>query len=205
MKSINGLLSMQIHKGLFKNNLIKKLERVKTEIYSLCGDFFKRQLLWRKKWEYFKSVEIGMSCQIIKKQMHMKFKIILTNWINIIGVFVAVYIYGVIDTLLYFVTETNSTIDGLRLAFLGSLLAIVIYGMIFWIGFIASLIITDAVLNNTNQNKLYFKLMIQWGLISLPFVYWLFRYEEWIFLVAVVAFFITQNFRRIKIVKILKK
>lgn len=64
----------------------------------------------------------------------MKFKIILTNWTNIVGVFIAVYVYGVIDTLLYFVPETNSIIDGLRLAFFGSLLGIVLYGFFFGLG-----------------------------------------------------------------------
>lgn len=47
--------------------------------------------------------------------------------------------------------------------------------------------------------------MIQWGLISLPFIYWVFYYEEWIFLVAVIAFFVTQNLRRIRIVKLMKQ
>ncbi|MFN3664864.1 MAG: hypothetical protein ACK4S0_01820 [Sediminibacterium sp.] len=135
--------------------------------------------------------------------MNPKLKIIITNWVNIVGVFIAVYIYGVINTLVD-PEVANGTVDTLRLAFLGSLFGIVLYGMIFWIGYIVALIFLDFILIGKDEKNLYLKLMIQWGLISLPFIYWLFRYEQWVFLVAVIAFFITQNLRKNKIIKLLE-
>lgn len=75
--------------------------------------------------------------------------------------------------------------------------------MMFWGLFVASLIVLDLLLIVKSQNNVRQKLLIEWFLISGPFVYWVIRYGEWIFLMAIITFAITQFFRNRLIVKIL--
>jgi hypothetical protein len=59
----------------------------------------------------------------------------------------------------------------------------------------------DLLLFIRSQNNLKAKLVIEWLIISSPFVYWAIRYKEWIFVAAIVALLITQLLREKKIQK----
>ena len=91
----------------------------------------------------------------------------------------------------------------LKIAFLGSVFGIILYGAMFWIGFLVLMFILDMLLMNKQMKNVNSRLLLQWLIISIPFVYWLVKYSEWIFLVAVLAFLITQYIRKEKILKIL--
>jgi hypothetical protein len=118
-------------------------------------------------------------------------KILKTNWINIVGVLGSVFLYSVISNL----TDSNTSQNIFQAIFSG-LILILFYGVTFWVLFIVSLIIFDLLFIVTNQSNLKIKLFVEWLLLSTPFIYWAIRYSEWIFLVAIISFLITQLYRR---------
>ncbi|MCQ6960292.1 hypothetical protein [Mucilaginibacter aquariorum] len=127
----------------------------------------------------------------------LKVKIYFTNWINVLGIIIGTYVFLV-------VTELFKTgISALPQMLIMAMVAIVLYGGIFFTGFLISMLILDLILMNDNTKHLRLKLIVEWGLISVPFVYWLLEYSEWIFLVAVIFFFIMQFIREKRILKIL--
>ncbi|MDQ1859356.1 MULTISPECIES: hypothetical protein [unclassified Chryseobacterium] len=126
-------------------------------------------------------------------------KILRTNWINILGVFIFLLTYSIIF---------NFTVDdGVTRNFFQSIFAaiflILLYGIMFWAGFILALIILDLILIVPNQDKLTLKLLFEWAIISIPFIYWAIMYEKQrnIFIVAIIALLITQLLRKKLITK----
>jgi len=119
-------------------------------------------------------------------------KILYTNWINIIGIFTALFLYTTIFNLL----DPNVS-RNLFQAIFASLILIFLYGIIFWVGFVLVLTILDLIIIVPNQNNLRLKLFLEWIIISTPFIYWAIIYDRqrYIFLVAVVTFLITQLLR----------
>jgi len=133
----------------------------------------------------------------IANAIKLKFKIYFTNWINVLGIIIGTYVFLV-------VTELFKTgISALPQMLIMAMVAIVLYGGIFFTGFLISMLVLDLILMNDNTKYLKLKLIVEWGLISVPFVYWLLEYSEWIFLVAVIFFFIMQFIREKRILKIL--
>lgn len=127
----------------------------------------------------------------------LKFKIYFTNWINVLGIIIGTYVFLVITELF------KTGISALPQMLIMAMVAIVLYGGIFFTGFLISMLVLDLILMNDNTKHLRLKLIVEWGLISVPFVYWLLEYSEWIFLVAVIFFFIMQFIREKRILKIL--
>jgi hypothetical protein len=118
-------------------------------------------------------------------------KVLKTNWINVAGVFVAVFLYAVALNL----TDINVSRNVFQ-SILPALMLVCLYGIMFWSLFILLLVVLDLLLIVKNQNSLIGKLLIEWLIISGPFVYWAVRYKEWIFIVAIIAFLITQFIRK---------
>ena len=123
-------------------------------------------------------------------------KIIKTNWINIIGILIAVYLYALMLNLF----DADKSLNFIQVVF-SPLILILLYGAIFWALFILLLIIFDLLFIVKNQENLKKKMILETFIITTPYVYWLIVYDEWIFLVAIVTFFITQIYRRKLIVK----
>jgi len=121
-------------------------------------------------------------------------KIIKTNWINATGVFIAVFLYAIILNLHDVNASTN-----LFQSILPALILVGLFGFVFWMFFIALLVILDLLLLVKNRNNLIGKILLEWLLIGSPFIYWGIKYKEWIFIIAVIAFLITQMMR-IKII-----
>ncbi|MEO9258054.1 MAG: hypothetical protein ABI207_06705 [Crocinitomicaceae bacterium] len=126
--------------------------------------------------------------------------IIKTNWINIVGVFVAVLLYGIVLNL----TDVNVPRNSSQAIF-AALILVCGFGIMFWGLFILLLIIFDLLLFTINQNNLKIKLLIEWLIISSPFIYGVIRYKAWIFVGAVIVFLITQLLREKLIKKMLMK
>jgi hypothetical protein len=122
-------------------------------------------------------------------------KILATNWINICGLFITTFITGVV------ITMNSAASPNIFVAMLASLFSVFFYGMIFWVFFIVSIIVLDLILILKKQNYLTLKLMIEWVLISSPFVYWFIEYREWFWFVGVITFLITQLMRKKLIIK----
>jgi hypothetical protein len=121
-------------------------------------------------------------------------KVIKTNWINIAGVFAIVFLYAVVLNL----TDSNVSRNLFQAVF-AALILVCGYGIMFWGLFVVALIVLDLLLLIRNQNNLKTKLIIEWLIISSPFIYWTVKYHEWIFVAAVVAFLITQLLREKRI------
>ncbi|WP_221412267.1 hypothetical protein, partial [Elizabethkingia anophelis] len=128
-------------------------------------------------------------------------KILKTNWLNILGVFIILLIYSIIFN---FTLQDNVTRTFSQSVF-AALFLICLYGFVFWTAFIVALIILDFVIIIPNQNNLKLKLLIEWIIISSPFIYWAIKYSEQrnFYLVAIITFLITQLFRE-RLIKKLK-
>src|SRR6516164_5217040 len=108
-------------------------------------------------------------------------KVIKTNWINLIGVFIAVFVYAIFLNL----TDTNVS-RNLFQSILPALMLVCLYGFLFWVLFILLLVLLDLIFFVRDQTNLTVKLLIEWLIISSPFVYWAVRYQEWIFMAGIV-------------------
>jgi len=126
--------------------------------------------------------------------------VIKTNWINIIGVFVAAFLYAIFLNL----SDENISRNFFQ-ATLSALILVCLYGVMFWVLFVISLIVLDLVFIVKDQRRLKIKLLSEWLIISLPFVYWAIRYKQWIFFICIVAFLITQILREKLIVRLPNK
>ena len=121
--------------------------------------------------------------------------IIKTNWINIAGVFVTMFIYGVCWGI-------YSGGYSLFPAILSALLLVCLYGMMPWLLFVVLLLSADILLLRNIQRNLKRKLIIEWIIVSAPFFWWIAEYNEWVFLVAITTFLITQLARQKLIIKL---
>lgn len=124
-------------------------------------------------------------------------KVIKTNWINIIGVFLAVFISAFILNL----NDINVS-RTLFQAIVSALILVCFYGIMFWGLLIISLVILDLLLIVKNANNLKVKLLLEWLIVSAPFIYWTVRYNEWIFLTGIIALLVTQLLRERVIKKV---
>ena len=132
--------------------------------------------------------------------MKINLKLFKTNWINVLGIFLAVYLFLIAVAL---ANQENSFFASLLEALIGGLISVVGYGSVFWIGFLLVLFILDMLLLNTDAKNVTARLFLEWVIISIPFAYWLIKYSEWVFLVAIIAFLISQFVRRRMVVDIL--
>ncbi len=118
-------------------------------------------------------------------------KVFLSNWVNLVAVIIAAIVYVFSTTLFRY-----NIIQSVFVA----ILVVLGYGIRFWVIFIMALLITDLIFFKINPYHIKAKLLLQWLIISLPFIYWGFLYKEWVFLIASVAFLISQ-FMREKMIK----
>ena len=115
--------------------------------------------------------------------MNRTLKILSSNWINILLIIASVYVYAFIiaysDKAFTF---SESIFSATYLTFL--------YGLMFWVGFIVCILILDIILFSFSRSPKYTaaKLLAEWIIIIVPFVYWMIKYNEWIFLVGILAF-----------------
>jgi hypothetical protein len=123
-------------------------------------------------------------------------KIIITNWINLLGVFVCVLLFSVVYALV-----SSDLSYNIFQAVLAALFSIIGYGMLSWTFLIVSLGVLDIILIVSYKKNLKIRLMIEWLIISSPFIYGMIKYHEWIFAVSIVSFFITQLLREKYILK----
>jgi len=121
--------------------------------------------------------------------MKNNIRILMTNWINLLGIFITVFLFS------FFKTYSLGTFD-LFQALLSTLILICLYGIVFWVAFIIIISILDSLLKIKSLNNLRNKLVLEWFIISIPLCYWTIKYSQWIFLVAIITFFITQVLRK---------
>ncbi len=132
--------------------------------------------------------------------IYSKFRVFLTNWVNILFIFSATYLSIIVSD----VIDKQEGFAYIPLSFFFSLYSILGYGFIFWLGFIIAMLLLDLFLVRNAENLLQI-LLIEWFLVSLPFAYWSIKYHQWIFAVAISAFLISQVIRRNKIIQVFNK
>lgn len=125
-------------------------------------------------------------------------KIVLTNWVNILTVYICLFVS-------LFVSELIPGIATIKDALYNTFGSLIVYYLSFWLGFSMLIALLDVLFFSFDKQAQYtnYKLIIEWLLISLPFVYWLIKYNQWIFLVTILAFLLGQYLRRPYIFKIL--
>jgi len=126
--------------------------------------------------------------------MALKLRFFRTNWINLLWIFVVVYL-SIIVAILSEISSLNDLSDLLIRGVLGGLFTIFLFGAFFWIGFIVIMFFLDMILLNTNREYLLEKLLLEWVIASSPFIYWGVKYSGWLFFMAVGAFLIGQWYR----------
>lgn len=134
--------------------------------------------------------------------MDLKFMFFRTNWINLLGIFTAVYIYGIIVALSQ-VSTFNDLGNSLMWGFLGSFIGIIVFGFYFWLVFITLIFILDLILLNMDRKYLLRKLFLEWIIASSPFIYTGIMNNMWVFYVAVAGFLVAQWYRAKAIGKII--
>ena len=128
--------------------------------------------------------------------MKYTWKIVKTNYINIIGIFFSVLVYCVGELL---ITKSWPIFQILRIA----LFAVLLWGLTAWIIFIICVCALDIlIISKSVQKNLKRLLILEWLLLSIPFIYFAFKYKIWALLIAVVAFFLSQLVREREIRKI---
>ena len=127
-------------------------------------------------------------------------KIIKTNWINLVGVFIAAFVYAIVLN----INDTNVSRSVFQ-SFLPALILVCLYGILSWILFMVLLVVLDLIFIVKDQTNLTVKLLIEWLIISSPFIYWAVRYREWVFVAAITAFLITQLIRQKRIIRYVKE
>jgi hypothetical protein len=126
-------------------------------------------------------------------------QILFTNWINLTVILLSTFVFSIINSMI----SVNFTLGQ---AVFGSVYLVLGYGIMFWLGFFLLIGVLDLILFSVAKEPQYtnYKLAFEWLFISLPFIYWLIKYNQWIFLVAILAFLIGQYLRRSYIFKILQ-
>jgi hypothetical protein len=127
------------------------------------------------------------------------FQILLTNWVNLVVILISTFIFCIINS----VVSANFTFGE---AIFGSVFFVLGYGIMFWLGFFILIGILDVILFSIVRQPQYlnYKLTLECIVISLPFIYLFIKYNQWVFLVAVLAFLIGQYLRRPYILRILQ-
>jgi hypothetical protein len=122
-------------------------------------------------------------------------RILLTNWIHIVGFYVVLYLYGIASKLI----GVEGAYDTWEWQIVHSLwtilLAFLLYGLPIIAGFYLVLLFLDFVLFRFSTLKPWMILLIEWSLIVPIFIYWAFLYEFWTWLVLALSFLVTQVVR----------
>ena len=132
-------------------------------------------------------------------------RILLTNWIHVIGFFVTTYLSLTFFSLLGIYNNSN---QGWFETFLLGLTQVPFlfftYGLPFLAGFYVAIILLDTVAFNLNSKNLIVKLLIEWMLIVTVFIYWAFEHEYWLWLPLSASLLVTQVIRKKRIEAIIR-
>ena len=133
--------------------------------------------------------------------MKLLSKYLLSNWIHILGFYITTYI-----SLIFFkitgITEDYSWAVVLSSFIFSIPLLFLIYGLPFIFGFYLIILIMDTIIYLLKIEWSLLVLVIQWLMISIPFIYWAFRYDYWLWCTLSFSFLVTQIIRKRKINKI---
>src|SRR5258707_3828345 len=107
--------------------------------------------------------------------------IVSTNWIHILGFYLTTYFSLILFKLIGL--ETSDGWESLLIASIFSILLLfLVYGLMIIGGFYLTIITMD-IISFSGRNKWTKEtLLIEWVIISVPFIYWAFKYEYWLWI-----------------------
>jgi hypothetical protein len=123
-------------------------------------------------------------------------KIIGTNWIHLLGFYISTYFATIIFQLIgihRYQGYSWSTTLFMNLA--GILFLFFTYGLIFILAFYLLLILMDFIAFRYTKLPVIYIILIEWVLLSPPFIYWAFTEDYWLWLALVISLLGTQLVR----------
>lgn len=134
-------------------------------------------------------------------------KILLTNWVHLPGFYIVIYLSGLLFKALGLAWQGVSWDFILDNSFSSTYGLLFLYGRWLVIGFYTILIALDIIcfvmlfkFSNVRVKEI---LTAEWILISIPFIYWAFKHQYWLWIMLCLAFLCTQQFRKSVINKVL--
>lgn len=117
---------------------------------------------------------------------------IMTNWIHLVGFYLMTYLTIVVGSIF---DPTEGWDPVILTGFVAAFLLFVVYGSVIVGWFYLAIILLDvACLTWTNKWRKEI-LILEWIIISIPFVYWAFEYEYWLWIALSVSLLTTQMIR----------
>lgn len=129
-------------------------------------------------------------------------KIIGTNWTHLLGFYLTTYLSFIIFKLIGLEDDYEwEAILGWGL--FSSLFLILTYGLKILGYFVLTIVLMDIVSFSWHNKWTKATLIIQWTIISIPFIYWAFEYEYWLWITLSISLLTTQLIRgkRIELIK----
>jgi hypothetical protein len=130
-------------------------------------------------------------------------KIISTNWTHLVGFYLTTYLSFILFKIIGLGDDYEW--DTLWFGFISAGLLFIVYGLDILGYFILTILTMDIISFSWTNKWIKETLIIQWIIISTPFIYWAFEYQYWLWITLSISLLITQMIRRKKIEIINKK
>ncbi len=125
-------------------------------------------------------------------------KTLTTNWIHIVGFYLATYLTLVIGSIF---DPTEGWEPIILTGFVAALLLFYVYGYVVIGWFYLTIVIMDIAAFSWKNKWIRETLIVEWIIISVPFIYWAFKYEYWLWIALSISFLTTQMLRMKRIEK----
>jgi hypothetical protein len=132
-------------------------------------------------------------------------KIILTNWIHLVGFYAMTYVSLIFFKAIGIDSENDTWETILVLSPLTIPILFLVYGPLIIGGFYGVIISLDIMCFNFIKVKTWKVLMLEWILIIPFFINWAFENKYWLWLTLCLSFLITQFIRKKQIERLLRK
>jgi len=122
-------------------------------------------------------------------------QIIITNWIHVVGFLITTYF----SLILFEILGIGDGYDWRQLIFyliISVPFLFVTFGLPVLAGFYIVIAILDFLAFKYTKLRINRILQFEWFLLVIPFVYWAFLYEYWLWITLSVSFFFTQMMRK---------
>lgn len=127
------------------------------------------------------------------------FKIISTNWIHLVGFYLATYLTIVVGE---FFDPTEGWEPIVLTGFVAALMLFIVYGYVIIGWFYLAILIMDIGAFSWKNNWTKRTLILEWIIISTPFIFWAVEYKYWLWITLSVSLLLTQLMRARRIEKI---
>jgi hypothetical protein len=122
-------------------------------------------------------------------------KILRTNWIHLLGFYVTTYFSIVLFHYLGSGRFRSDLPNSIYLLTFSIPMLFFTYGLVFLASFYTLIIFLDLIAFHFTKLSTKSIMLLEWGLIIPPFIYWAFTEEYWLWLVLVTSLLVTQLIR----------